>query len=489
MSEEKSKGIPKSRLFIIIGAMGVFFLVFNGFWGSDQPAPSANTATPTALDANVDPVISLGVQDRDAALTQFAKKIESLENKLSLAELDKKNNSDTMTRALREQAQRTNGEIRALSEEIALLRQSQVDNVYSSVNFSDSGSASRPPALPAMPGTDGGLNFEDMNFDFAAPQSQQVMPAAPYGPNYFILRPDAPAATTGTSNSGGAPSASEMQMFEAMGAAPPQQHSGTTRVSQYGMANGASPSATAQAVVEPETLTVPAFSFVEVTTLHGVACPVGANSPGASSESRIPARPVVIPVRGVFRGPNGAMHDLGNVHLMGLCSGRRTSSSTHGRATVRVEQMSYWDATGGAEMAATTGYVVDTRDNEQDVYGRLDKASGRTLALQSAAAAAAAFSTTLSQAEFTNQTNMSADGTTSNSAMLTGSATKAGVQQGVAALFTNISRRFDQEANAAVDTVVVEPGIKLRFVTDQPIIVKLPADPFEIDPARYDILL
>ena len=63
------------------------------------------------------------------------------------------------------------------------------------------------------------------------------------------------------------------------------------------------------------------------------------------------------------------------------------------------------------------------------------------------------------------------------------------MQQGIAALFTKIGQRFEQEANAAIDTVLVEPGIKLRFVTDQPITVELPADPFEVDPARYDILI
>ncbi len=79
---------------------------------------------------------------------------------------------------------------------------------------------------------------------------------------------------------------------------------------------------------------------------------------------------------------------------MGLCSGNRNSSSNTGRATIRIEQLSYWDETGGAQTVPATGYIVDTRDNEQDVYGRLDKASGRTLALQSAAAAAAAYAST-----------------------------------------------------------------------------------------------
>lgn len=488
MSAETDKKFPKSKMFLGIAAVGAVFIIYNGIQGQSNTAVPSSSDTPEALERSSDPVNTIGVQDRDAALTQFAKKIESLENKLVISENEKANEQRTLAQQLREQEQRTNTEIRALSEELAKLRQQQVDDTYAGINSADNGSASRPPELPPLPSPDGGLNFDDMSFDFPAPPAQQSMQTSPYGPNYFILRPDEPAAVGGTINSGGSLSASEAQMFEAMGEAPPQpQQYGSTRVAQYGMASGEA--AAAPAEVEPETLTVPAFSFVEVTTLHGVACPVGANAPGASSAANIPARPVVIPVRGVFRGPNGAMHDLGNVHLMGLCSGRRTSSSTHGRATVRVEQMSYWDATGGAQMTATTGYIVDTRDNEQDVYGRLDKASGRTLALQSMAAAAAAFSSTLSQAEFTNQTNVTSDGTTSNNSVLTGDATKAGVQQGIAALFTKIGQRFEQEANAAIDTIVVEPGIKLRFVTDQPITVELPADPFDVDPARYDILI
>src|SRR5690606_2755259 len=133
-------------------------------------------------------------------------------------------------------------------------------------------------------------------------------------------------------------------------------------------------------------------------------CPIGANSPG--SQSSIPARPVVLPVRGIFRGPNGATVDVGNIHLMGLCSGRRTSSSKTGRALVRVEQMSYWDVSDTAQHSAAVGYIVDTRDNEQDVFGQIDKASGRTLALESASAAAAAFASSLSRSEYTTQNNL-----------------------------------------------------------------------------------
>ena len=140
-------------------------------------------------------------------------------------------------------------------------------------------------------------------------------------------------------------------------------------------------------------------------------------------------------------------------------------------------------------MSASTGYIVDTRDNEQDVYGRLDKASGRTLALESAAAAGAAFASALTQSEYTTQNNLNAEGGSSTVQQLTGDATKAATTQGIAAIFGKIAQRFEQEANAAIDTVVVEPGIRLRFVTDQPIHVYKPAEAFDLDGSSNDVLL
>ena len=150
--------------------------------------------------------------------------------------------------------------------------------------------------------------------------------------------------------------------------------------------------------------------------------------------------------------------------------------------------MSYWDESGDAQMSQSPGYIVDSRDNEQDVYGRLDQASGRTLALESTAAAGAAFAAALSQSEYTTSNNLDSNGSTSVQ-QLTGSATKAATTQGIAAIFNKIAERFEQEANAAIDTVVVEPGIRLRFVTEQPINIYKPAEAFDIDAGRSDVLL
>lgn len=525
--EKKPQEGPNKKVLLAIGAIGVGFVIYNALFNNAQQAPST-TAVPKPIEVGTDPVNSITTQDKDAALTQFAKKIESLEMKLETAEQIKAREKNEAEQRFREQQQQTNTEIRSLSEEIAKLRKEAINGVYAGVNQADSGKTGVPGALPdnlpadlslAPTGTpNSGLNFDGgLDFDMAAPTpTASPQPANPYGPNYFILRPQ--AAPTKTTKNGGALNASEEEMFASMSTptpqdfnsgAAPQSYSGTgTAPQQYAGNNGVNgyPNNATQQQAQPVGQTaggqpvqaqgpaldkevIPAFSFVEVTTLHGVACPIGANAPGASSANQIPARPVVLPVRGIFRGPNGSMKDTGTIHLMGLCSGRRTDSNNAGRATIRVEQMSYWDATGGAQMVATTGYIVDTRDNEQDVYGRLVKTSGRTLALQSAAAAAAAFATTMSQAEFTNQNTLNSEGGSSTTSQLTGDASKAAVAQGIAALFSKIGQRFEQEANAAVDTVIVEPGIKLRFVTDQPIEIMKPSEPFEIDASQYDVLL
>ena len=94
----------------------------------------------------------------------------------------------------------------------------------------------------------------------------------------------------------------------------------------------------------------------------------------------------------------------------------------------------------------------------------------------------------MSSAEFTN-TSSTQNGTSSATSQLTGDATKAAVAQGIGSMFQKISERFEAEADAAVDTIQVEPGIRLRFVTDQPIRVVKPLEPFDIDASMYDTLI
>jgi len=469
------------------------------------------------IEVGSDPVNDISVKDKDASLTVFAKKFETVDQKLDLQQKDFDEREKKLRNEFKDEANTLKAQVASLSDEIVGLRSKGIEDAYQNANKNDSKTIQTPPAMPEkLPDLDGGLNFDGLNFNMDAPKPQaQNGPQSSnlYGPNYFILKPDSVGRPVNKKSGGDSLNASENDLFSSMSTPAAQntnfsdQNAGRGQSQQpaeqsqpqpqyanaaeaYKAQQQASQTGNGQLNTGPrmEKITIPAFSFVEVTTLHGVACPIGANSPNAKSKSEIPARPVVLPVRGVFRGPNGATVDVGNIHLMGLCSGRRTSSSNSGRATVRVEQMSYWDESGDAQMSQSPGYIVDSRDNEQDVYGRLDQASGRTLALESTAAAGAAFAAALSQSEYTTSNNLDSNGSTSVQ-QLTGSATKAATTQGIAAIFNKIAERFEQEANAAIDTVVVEPGIRLRFVTEQPINIYKPAEAFDIDAGRSDVLL
>lgn len=490
------------------------------FFNSGEKKPEQVDVDVKPIEIGSDPVNSISVKDKDASLTAFAKKFETQDQKIELQQREFAERESKLRREFRDDNNTLKAQLATLSDEIVGLRSKGIDNAYANANKNDSKTIQTPPDMPdKLPdmSMDGGLNFDGLNFNMDAPkpQAQNSGPqtSSLYGPNYFILKPESVGRPITKKSGGDSLNASENDLFSSM-STPAAQN---TNFNDENAGRGQAPQAAAQEQSQPqyasaaeaykaqqtasqngntqvrtgpkmEKITIPAFSFVEVTTLHGVACPIGANSPNSKSKSEIPARPIVLPVRGVFRGPNGATVDVGNIHLMGLCSGRRTSSNNAGRATIRVEQMSYWDLGGDAQMSQSPGYIVDSRDNEQDVYGRLDQASGRTLALESTAAAGAAFAAALSQSEYTTSNNLDSNGSTSVQ-QLTGSATKAATTQGIAAIFNKIAERFEQEANAAIDTVVVEPGIRLRFVTEQPISIYKPAEAFDIDAGRSDVLL
>lgn len=516
---------PNKKLLWIFAAVGGAMFLFGKWSDSSTTAPVAGTSTPAAIEAGPAGINQITAQDKDAALTQFRKQLEAMQADANRGEAERIKADKVRDQQMREMQQQNNAQTRALSEKIADLQKKGVDDLYAAINKKDKSTNTIPdmPGVQSLKVPSGGLSFDgDLDLGPAALPSSIAAPVtSQYGPNYILLAPpvqtQAQTQSSFQGKSGGGPGTqSETSLFNDMSAPTASNQTGQANNENlnaqfndvYGKPNTAQQNnqafqSSGQPAAQPvgltaeevaakkkaqDTYTVEAFSFVEVTTLHGVSCPIGANTPGASDSSKIPARPVVLPVHGIFHGPNGVERDIGTAHLMGLCSGRRTSSSSTGRATIRIEQLSYWDASGGAQMVPATGYVVDMRDNEQDVYGRLDKASGRTLALQAASAAAAAYATTLSSAEFTN-TSSTQNGTSSATSQLTGDATKAAVAQGIGSMFQKISERFEAEADAAVDTIQVEPGIRLRFVTDQPIRVVKPLEPFDIDASMYDTLI
>lgn len=498
----KKSGLNKGMYGLAI--VGAAFFLYNLLGGSTQVEQGPQGA-PKVVERGSDGVNDIGSIDRDAALAQFRKETESLKEQLQNTELQRRKDLEESKRQLRELEQKTNTEMRQIAEKLDETNKADVNIAYQAMNKSDAGT---DLSLPS----DAGLNMDDFGLGSEIPPSaNQGTISNRYGPGYVVLNPNRQGYSA--KPSGGADMyASESDMLAGITAPDTNAFSNAAAESDRNMTqamdelHGREPTqtagaqttqptdATAQPADTREIYKIPAFSYVEVTTLHGVACPVGANSPnnsgGSNGDSGTPnARPVVLPVRGVFRGPNGAERDLGTIHLMGLCSGNRTSSSSTGRATIRIEQLSYWDEFGNPQHVATAGYIVDNRDNQQDVYGRLDQANGRTLALQSAAAAAAAYASSLSQSEYTTSSTLTDNGTTNNQTMLTGDATKAAVNQGIAGMFATIAKRFEAEANAMVDTVIVEPGISLKFITEQEIKVYKAAEPFDIDAGRYDVLI
>jgi len=231
--------------------------------------------------------------------------------------------------------------------------------------------------------------------------------------------------------------------------------------------------------------TVPALSFVDATLLHGVACPIGGDLVG--TDSSIPPRPIIIMLEnGEFKGPNGRTVNMGTMHLRGLCSARRTSDSDVGRAEISIQSLSYWDADGGSQDMAVTGYIVDSRDNEMDVAGLIDKVTYAVLHKEALAAAFSAYATTLSQAEFSTVTTPEGNATRT----LTGDTATAAAASSVAGMFVRIAQRFEDEANSAIDTVRLPPGIPLRFYLDTKISVLEAANPIEeLADQSYDVLL
>lgn len=506
-AESKVQKGPGAKLVIIFAVVGLALLLFSKLSGNSSETQSNVEKAPAPIDAGTGKINDIGGQDKDAALVQFSKKLEAMAARMDRESKSREEERKNEERERRKLQQENEASSRALAEALAKLQTDLVDKTYRGVLDADTVAPQLPATPSLIPPTDG-LNFDgDFNLGPATPPtSGQGLAASPYGPNYTVLRPQMQQASFQGKSGGGAGSQAESDLFNEMSAPDVNAFDrAATRTSNNTQAtldqmNGRGQSVPQQEpgvkpAVQPadaqastDEYVIEAFSFVEVTTLHGQACPIGANSPSSSNEDQAQAKPIVLPARGIWHGPNGVERDLGTIHLMGLCSGRRTSSSNTGRALIRVEQMSYWDAAGGAQMVPAVGYIVDTRDNEADVYGKLDKASGRTLALQSAAAAAAAYASTLSAAEFTNSSSVQ-NGTSTVTSQLTGSEAQAALATGIGAAFKDISDRFKAEANAIMDTILVEPGIKLQFITEQPIRVKKAMEPLDIDAKMYDILI
>lgn len=235
----------------------------------------------------------------------------------------------------------------------------------------------------------------------------------------------------------------------------------------------ATPSATTDSAVADTDAYRPypiaAASLVEVTLLHGVDCPVsgglGSALTGSDGAGLLDNRPLILPITGRFKGPNGQTYDIGHAHLSGVCVG--VDMGDDSRAAVRVERLSYATPDGQEQTVPALGYLVDTRDNRQDIAGRLIEVRGDTLWQSMLASGLAGMASVAQAGQYTVTASSLAGAGTQQS--LTGSATKAalgaGVSQGLQDLATYLNEHRDQR----FDVVRIDGGVTATFLLTEAI--------------------
>jgi len=205
---------------------------------------------------------------------------------------------------------------------------------------------------------------------------------------------------------------------------------------------------------------VPSAAYAHVTMLHAVDCPVGDNL----------AVPVVLPIMGAIRGPNGDIVDLGNAHLQGKCVG--LANTERGRITI--EKISYVGSDGKQQFIKVEGYVVDRRDSGQDVKGFYDSKAGSAVAKAALTNAIAALG---KLAVLSESTASVAPGTGAVTSTVTGSIGKAALGAALSGAADRTAMYFQAQLERIIPLVHVEAALPLDFVSTAPFEVD---DPDEV---------
>jgi len=423
---------------------------------------------------------NVGAVDPLAALAALTKKVEMLQRSNDELKRDLTRNSST------------NERIAALQKEISEVRNTNSELAQRLVNQGDQviererqrvidGTNSSDELLFNLEGIPTDALASDSNpFSSAPSPLAPAKPYSPYGENYVVLAPRKDNPETERFNIPNPFAAARPNPNDP--AANPAGPSSTQGVA-------AASEAPNEPVENTVTIDIPAYSFVSAELLHGVSCPVGGAQPGV--DSAIPGQPTVLPIRGVFKGPNGDLVDLGTAHLFGFCSGRITKTNSEkdmeGRGEIKVEYISYWDNYGKPQHIPVQGYIVSEKDNHKGVAGIVDRVSRSYLADQSVAAGMAAAATGVSSSQF-SQLKDSREGTSAT--QFTGDLGLSAAAQGVAALWNEIAEQFRAEAASAFDSVVLNPGERIKIMTVTPFSVTNPKErPEETIYDAYDVLI
>lgn len=220
---------------------------------------------------------------------------------------------------------------------------------------------------------------------------------------------------------------------------------------------------------EYDTVTVPGNSWVHVTDLHGVACPV-ANAPSSQSDgprALLSEVPITLPIKGEFHGPNGTTYPMGSPHVSGTCVGQESNRPA---GIVKIERLSYVGPDGKPQFIPINGYLIDRRDNQMGVAGFLDQASGREIALASFAAGMSAAGEVFSDSQFNTQIfGGGAQGGLGSARSIDGSKIPGAVAgDAFGEAFGRIAEYYDRQAARIIPVVRIQAGLPITMITTTP---------------------
>lgn len=207
--------------------------------------------------------------------------------------------------------------------------------------------------------------------------------------------------------------------------------------------------------------TIPAISAVEITNLHGAACPVSGGGLGnLGSDGGVP---VAFAVTGKFWGPDGKARDLGNAHILGICYGVDTPRPT---AEVKIERLSYVTSDGEQNFVGLQGYLIDRRDNNAGIEGVKESMKGRQLAAYIAARTAEG----LAEGFEENQIDETTAGGTGSvfSRIRQNRGDERAVASGASAGLEGIANYFAERANDSFEVIRFPAGLPINLVTITP---------------------
>lgn len=215
-------------------------------------------------------------------------------------------------------------------------------------------------------------------------------------------------------------------------------------------------------------VTVPGNSWVHVTDMHGVACPVGGGqSGGKGSGSLLSQVPITLPVEGNFHGPNGTTYRLGSPNISGTCIGQETERPT---AIIKVERLSYVGPDGTPQYIPINGYLIDRRDNQFGIAGFLDQAHGSEIAKAAAAAGLSAAGDIFSDSQFdTTFFGGTGGANTGAASSIQGKDVPAAVLgKSFSATANKIAEAYQKAADRVVPVVRIQAGLPITMITTTP---------------------